>query len=140
MFMAKYPGFVLRHNFRRFTSGGSRLLLLLLLVHGLEVDLGQMHGRKTTALDQVCDVAAQIGVDDLRTGNAHHLTHLLGWQIADLENAGLRGFHQEHGLVLDLGLHRGGDGHLENTVSDRAGVDAQLNIHRGRLLLKQDGG
>ena len=81
--------------------GGSRLQLLL--VHGLEVDLGQMHGRKAGALDDVGHVATQVGVDDLRAGHTHHAVHLVFGQIADLENAGLLGLDQEHGALADLG-------------------------------------
>ena len=38
---------------------------LLLLVHGLEVDFGQVHGREAGACDHVGHVAAQVGIDDL---------------------------------------------------------------------------
>src|SRR5688572_23047331 len=77
---------------------------LLLLEHGLEVDLGQVHRREAAALDHVGHVAAQVGVDDLRAGDAEDRTHLLFGQVADLEDAGLLGLDQEHGAVIDLGL------------------------------------
>ena len=79
---------------------------LLLLVHGLEVDLGQVHRREAAALDHVGHVAAQVGVDDLRAGDAQDRAHLVVRQVADLEDAGLLGLDQEHGLVLDLGRAR----------------------------------
>ena len=99
-----------------------------------------MHRRKTSALNQIGHITAEVGVDDLRAGNAHDLAHLLSRQIADLKNAGLHHLSQEHGFVLDLGLHRGGDGDLKHTFRYRVGIHTQLNIHRGGLLLQQDGG
>jgi hypothetical protein len=112
---------------------------LLLLVHGLEVDLGQVHRREAAALDQVGHIAAQVGVDDLRAGNAQDRAHLLFGQVADFKNAALLGFHQEHGTVGDLGRDGGGDGHFKNTVGHRRGVHTQLDVHRRLVLLKQDG-
>src|SRR5450830_1969363 len=110
-------------------SGGDHLLLLLLLEHGLKVDFRQVHRRKASALDQVRHVAAQIGVNDLRTGDAHDLAHLLLRQIANFENTGLRGLHQKHGFILDLGLNGGGDRDLEHSLFHWRGVHAELNVH-----------
>ena len=38
-----------------------------------------MHRRKTTALNQIGHIAAQVGVNDLRAGNTHDRTHLVFW-------------------------------------------------------------
>ena len=117
-------------------AGGLRLLLL---EHGLEVDFGQVHRREAAALDHVGHVAAQVGVDDLRAGDAEDRAHLVFRQVADLEDAGLLGLDQEHGPVLDLGLHGGRDGDLEDAVGHRLGIDAELDVDGGLLLLQQDG-
>lgn len=94
---------------------------------------------EAAALDQVGHVAAQIGVDDLRASDAHHLGHLVLRQVADLENAGLGSLDQKHRLVLDLGLHRGAHADFENALGHRCGVDAKLNVNRRRFLFQQDG-
>ena len=83
---------------------GSEMCIRDRLVHGLEVDFGQVHGRKTGAGDHVGHVAAQIRVDDLRAGDAHDRAHLLFGQVADLEDAGLLALDQKHRSVLDLSL------------------------------------
>ena len=68
--------------------------LLLLVVHGLEIDFSHVNRREPSTLNHVSDVAAQIGVNDLRTRNACHGLQLAFGQVADLKNTGLLGFDQ----------------------------------------------
>ena len=99
-----------------------------------------MHRRETGARHDVGDVGAQIGIDDLRAGDAHDRVHLLLRQVADLEDAGLLGLDQEHGLVLDLGRDRGCHADLVDAVGSLSGFDRQLDVDGRLLLLQQDGG
>ena len=112
---------------------------MLLLIHGLKIDFRQVHRRKTTALYQVSHIAAQVGVDDLRAGDAHDVAHLLLGQVADLKNASLCDLHQKHSFVFDFGLNRGGDGDLKHAFGYRRSVHTKLNIDSRRLLFEQDG-
>ncbi|MNE82328.1 hypothetical protein D3C80_1790450 [compost metagenome] len=50
------------------------------------------------------------------------------------------GFDQEHGLVVDLGLHGRGHCNFIDAFGHGSGFDAQLDVHAGLLLLEQDGG
>jgi hypothetical protein len=111
----------------------------LLLVHGLEVDLGQVHGRKASAGDHIGHVATQVRVDDLRASDAHDRAHLVVRQVADFKNTSLLALDQEHGFVANFGVHGGGHADLKHAFGYRRRLHTQLDVHAGLLLLKQDG-
>ena len=114
------------------------LCLLLLFKHGLEIDFRQMDRWKTSPLNQISHVAAQIGVNDLWAGNAHNLSHLIFRHIADLKYPRLFCFHQEDCFVLDFGVHRSRYADLKNTLGYGCCFNAKLNIHSRLLLLQQN--
>jgi len=126
-------------NLRR-CSRLARSFSLLLLVHGLEVDFGQVHGRKASASDQVGHVATQVGVHDLGASDAHDGAHLVFGQIANFKNARLFAFHQKDRFVFNFGVHGGRDTNLVDAFSSLVGFHTQLNVDRRLLLLQQNGG
>jgi hypothetical protein len=101
----------------------------------LEVDFSQMHRRKASALNQICHVAAQVGVDDLWASNAHDGTGLVFGQVANFKNASLFGLYQEHHFVLNFGGHGRGHGHFGDAFNHLLNAHGQLNV-QGRLLLR----
>ena len=110
----------------------------MLLVHGLEVDLGQVHRRKARTCDQVGHVATQVGVHDLRASDAHDGSHLVVGQVADFKNAALLALNQKHSLVADFGVHGGGHADFKHAFGHGCGLHAQLDVHVGLLLIQQD--
>src|SRR3954467_14598694 len=86
-----------------FARAGVLELRVLGFVHGLEVQLGEVHGREASARDDVGHVGAQVGVQDLRAGDAQDGADLLLRHVANLEDAGLLDLDEEHRLVLELG-------------------------------------
>ncbi len=109
-------------------------IVLLLLIHGLEIDLRQVHGRKASALNDIGHIGAQIGVDNLRTCDANDGAQLLLWNVTNFKNTGLLGFDQKDRFLLNFGTHRGGHRDFKNTFIDRFCTDLELNINVGLLL------
>jgi hypothetical protein len=64
-------------------------LALLLLVHGLEVDLRQMHWPEAAALNQIGHIAPQVGINNLWARNAHDCAHLVVRNMANFKNSAL---------------------------------------------------
>ena len=97
-----------------------------------------MHGWETAALNHISNVAAQVGINNLRAGNAEHGTHLLLRHVAQFKYAGLFGFNQEHGFVTDLGLHSGSHADLKQAFGHRRRINTQLDIYCRLVLIQQD--
>jgi len=114
--------------------------VLLLLIHGLEIDLGQMHGREASSLNHIGHCASQVGVDNLWASNPDDGAQLFLGHIANFKNTGLFGLDQKDRFVLDFGAHCGGHGDFENPFIDRFSANLELDVHTGLLLREQNGG
>jgi hypothetical protein len=112
---------------------------MLLLVHGLEVDFGQMHRREAGALDQSATLPRRYGYTIW--GQAMPMI----WLICSCSIARISKIPacltstRKYGLFLELGVHGGGDTDLVDAVGGRVGFHAELDVDRGLFLLEQDG-
>jgi hypothetical protein len=93
-------------------------------------------GGKPARVMMSATLRAQVRVHDLRAGDAHDGAHLVFGDVADFENAGLLGFDQKHGLVLDLGLHRGGHRPLQRCLRPRAWLPHRAGCPRWAALAR----
>ena len=98
-----------------------------------------MHGRKPAALDHVGYVAAQVGIDDLRAGNAENRAKLVGLHVANLEDAGLLGLDHENGFVANARVDSRRDADFVHAVAHRRGIDPELDIDAGLFGIEQNG-
>ena len=72
------------------------------MVEGLEIELIQLNRREASTRDDVGNIRAQIGIDNVRAVDAKDGLDLIFRNVAYLKNAGLLALDEKENLILDL--------------------------------------